>query len=76
MENYPAPSPKRGIWQGKDEVHESKRERESREERKGVWFSNARISFKIYNENAEFNAFHLRTAMFVKDLGLEIIWTY
>jgi hypothetical protein len=38
-----------------------------------VWFSNARVSFKIYTENAEFNAFHLRTAMFVKDLGPELM---
>jgi hypothetical protein len=52
------------------------REREREEEGHGVWFSNARISFKIYTENVEFNAFHLRTAMFVKDLGLGIMWTY
>jgi hypothetical protein len=43
------------------------------EERNGVWFSNAHLSFKIYTENVEFNAFHLRTAMFVKDLGLELM---
>jgi hypothetical protein len=60
-------------------VRERERERGregEREERNGVWFSNARISFKIYTENAEFNAFHLRTSAFVKDSGLELMWTY
>lgn len=56
METTPPRTPrKRSIWQGKDEST-----REHREKRKGVWFSNTHISFKIYTENVEFNAFHLR----------------
>jgi len=31
------------------------------------------ISFKIYTENVEFNEFHLRRGIFIKDLGLELV---
>jgi hypothetical protein len=71
MENYPLHP--QNVASGKGKTRSM---RESREERNGVWFSNAHISFKIYTENVEFNAFHLRMAMFVKDLGLELMYTY
>jgi hypothetical protein len=66
------PSTPKIVASGKGKTRST---RERREERKGVWFSNTHthISFKIYTENVEFNAFHLRRGMFIKDLGLELV---
>lgn len=71
MENYPLRPQNRGIWQGKDENYETAWGREKR----GVVLkqTHTHISFKIYTENVEFNEFHLRRGIFIKDLGLELV---